>query len=211
MKQYKYYLFDWDGNLAQTLEVWLTAIRASLDKRNIQVSDEEIGLSFGNFENTFKSWSQDDPEEAFNDAYQVAAQLLPDVNLYPEAKNTLKSLHQQGRKIALVTTSAKRDVERLLERHRITDYFDALVTGHDVANHKPHPEPLEKALELLGGQKSEAVMVGDSDKDLGAALNFGIDSILFYPESHSKFYNLDKLKKLKPTYIIDDFAEILVK
>ena len=76
MKQYQYYLFDWDGNLAQTLEVWLTAIRASLDKRNIQVSDEEIGLSFGNFENTFKSWSQDDPEEAFNDAYQVATQLL---------------------------------------------------------------------------------------------------------------------------------------
>ena len=54
-------------------------------------------------------------------------------------------------------------------------------------------------------------MVGDSDKDLGAALNFGIDSILFYPESHSKFLQFRQIKKLKPTYIIDDFAEILVK
>ena len=70
--------------------------------------------------------------------------------------------------------SAKRDVERSFERHGIADYFDALVTGHDVANHKPHPEPLEKALELLGGQKKKnqrQLWLATSDKDPGAALN----------------------------------------
>ena len=52
-------------------------------------------------------------------------------------------------------------------------------------------------------------MIGDSDKDLGAARNFGIDSILFYPDEHRKFYNLEKLKELEPTFIIEDFKTIL--
>lgn len=45
-------------------------------------------------------------------------------------------------------------------------------------------------------------MIGDSDKDLGAARNFGIDSVLFYPAEHKKFYDLEKLKELEPTYFL---------
>lgn len=76
-------------------------------------------------------------------------------------------------------------------------------------HHKPHPEPLEKALRLLGGTKTGAVMIGDSDKDLGAANNTGVDSILFYPSEHKKFYNLARLKQLNPTYVVDDFRQVL--
>ncbi len=52
-------------------------------------------------------------------------------------------------------------------------------------------------------------MIGDSDKDLGAANNFGIDSVLFYPPEHKKFYDIEKLKKLRPTYIVSDLRQIL--
>jgi phosphoglycolate phosphatase-like HAD superfamily hydrolase len=64
-------------------------------------------------------------------------------------------------------------------------------------------------LPAFGGTKSQAVMIGDSDKDLGAANNAGIDSILFYPPEHKKFYDLDKLRQLGPTYIVDDFRKIV--
>ena len=87
--------------------------------------------------------------------------------------------------------------------------FDVLVTHHDTENHKPHPEPLEKALAELGGTKELAIMVGDTDKDLGAAANFGIDSMLFYPPEHEKFYPLEKLKGYNPTYVFDDFKKLL--
>ena len=52
-------------------------------------------------------------------------------------------------------------------------------------------------------------MVGDTDKDLGAAANFGIDSMLFYPPEHEKFYPLEKLKGYNPTYVFDDFKKLL--
>lgn len=69
-------------------------------------------------------------------------------------------------------------------------------------------EDTEKAMEQLGAVKEETVIVGDSDKDIGAANNTGLDSILFYPPEHKKFYNLEKLKTLKPTYIVDDLRKI---
>jgi len=88
-------------------------------------------------------------------------------------------------------------------------FFEVIISGDDVDNHKPHPEPLEKALAQLGGTKELAVMIGDSDKDVGAAQNFGVDSILFFPEEHHKFYHYETLRALKPTHIVDDFKQIL--
>ncbi len=84
-----------------------------------------------------------------------------------------------------------------------------MIANEDTDKHKPDPEPLEKALQLLNGTKQEAIMIGDSDKDIGAATNAGIDSILFYPSEHAKFYKLDELQALNPTHIVDDFRQIL--
>lgn len=52
-------------------------------------------------------------------------------------------------------------------------------------------------------------MIGDSDKDIGAAANLGIDSILFYPPEHEKFHDYPALKKLNLTHIVDDFKKVL--
>ena len=52
-------------------------------------------------------------------------------------------------------------------------------------------------------------MIGDSRKDLEAAKNAEIDSLLFYPKSHSIFYDLKNLKTYNPTYIITRFDQAL--
>ena len=67
---------------------------------------------------------------------------------------------------------------------------------------------LEKGMSNLKGNKNEAIMIGDSRKDLEAANNAGIDSILVYPKSHSIFYKFDELKAYKPTYIVSGLKEI---
>ena len=45
--------------------------------------------------------------------------------------------------------------------------------------------------------------------DVIAAKNAGVDSILFYPRAHRQFHNIEYLKSLGPTYIIEDFKEII--
>ena len=157
----------------------------------MHVTDEQIGGSFGAFVRHMIEWGISDPEVAMEEADQIAKKQLPEVALYPDAMAVLQKLHERGKQLALITSSPHENVEHILEKFDIRQFFEVIVAGDDVTNFKPHSEPLEKALALLGGSKSQAVMIGDSDKDLGAARNFGIDSILFYPPEHKKFYNLE--------------------
>ena len=205
----KYILLDWDGNLAKTLDIWLAACRTLLEKRGIHLSDEEIATCFGMPVERFTQWGVQDVDVAITEMDALAGKLLPDVELYPDALFVLEELKKSGKKLALITTSRRQHVMHLLEKYAIQDFFDVIIASEDTEKHKPHPEPLEKALALLGGTKAEAFMIGDSDKDMGAGLNAGVDSILFYPKEHAKFYKLSELEKLKPTHVVEDFREIL--
>lgn len=207
MKQY--ILLDWDGNLAKTLNVWVEACRIPLEKRGFRFSDEEIATCFGIPVERFAEWGISDVEAAVNEMDEIAAKLLPNVELYPDAMFVLEELDRAGKKMALITTSLRSNVTNVLDKYNLSGYFDAVVTYEDTEKHKPDPEPLKKALELLDGNKENAVMIGDSDKDIRAAVNFGIESILFYPPEHKKFYKLDDLHTFNPTHVIDDFRKIL--
>jgi phosphoglycolate phosphatase-like HAD superfamily hydrolase len=60
----------------------------------------------------------------------------------------------------------------------------------------------------INGDKEHSIMVGDSNKDLGAAINFEIDSVLVFPDSHGLFYDITYLKSLSPTYTITHFDQL---
>ena len=207
MKQY--ILLDWDGNLAQTLHIWLDACRIGLQNQGVTKSDEEIAASFGQFSHFMKEWGVPDIQKAIDDADIAARKLLPDVELYPDVLLVLETLKKQGKKLALITTSPLINLEQQLIKHALHDMFDAVITAEDTPVHKPNPEPLELGLKKIGGNKAEAVMIGDSDKDLGAAQNAGIDSILFYPAEHKKFYKLEDLHQHNPTHVVTSFKDII--
>lgn len=154
-----------------------------------------------------------DVDAMVTEADEIATLAVPNVELYPDALATLQALHKNGIQVALVTTSRHEQIDPLLEKYHIRDLFDVVVCGDDVENHKPHPEPIEKALELFrgntAGTRAKTIMVGDSGSDIGAANNAGVDSVLFFPKEHSKFYDIQKLEDLSPTYTIEDFRELV--
>jgi pyrophosphatase PpaX len=209
MNKYQYILLDWDGNLAKTLDMWLQIKRSTLAKRDIHLSDQEIAESFGAPREYFERWGVQDIDIAIEEMDAIAKQLLPGVELYPDVLPVLEQLKERGKSMALITTSLRENVMGILNSYDMLQYFDLIIAHEDTVKHKPDPEPLEKALNELGGTKERAVMIGDSDKDLGAGLNAGIDTILFYPPEHEKFHKLDKLKELQPTYIVEDLRKIL--
>lgn len=209
MAGYQYILLDWDGNLVQTLDLWLDAFRLVLANEGFTPSDEAIAASFGKTEEFFAQLGVADPAALYVEADKIGKAALPEVDLYPEALEVLNEFKARGKQTALITSSPKVNIEHLLKKYDLHALFDVVITREDTIEQKPHPEPLEKALELLGGIKDQAVMIGDSDKDLGSAANAGIDSILFYPDEHAKFYDLKKLKEYNPTHIVSDFKDIL--
>lgn len=197
-------------NLAKTLHIWLEATHLPLQSRGIHVPDKEVvDRCFGRVVEGFTELGIKDIETAIYEMDARAKELLPDVELYPDTLYALEELQKMGKKIALITTSLRENVVKALDKYEIQHFFDVIVTNEDTERHKPNPEPLFKALEQLGGSIEEAIMIGDSDKDVDAAKNAGVDSILFFPEEHMKFYVLEDFQKLEPTHIIQDFREVL--
>ena len=64
------------------------------------------------------------------------------------------------------------------------------------------------AIELLKGTHETSIMIGDSRKDIEAATNAGIHSILYYPKEHENTHDLDMLMSYEPTYVVNSLLEI---
>ncbi|HUS26028.1 MAG TPA: HAD family hydrolase [Nevskiaceae bacterium] len=212
MNKYDAYLFDWDGTLASTLEIWLDIIREQLGQHAVGVSDHEIVLKcLGRLQPGAQELGM--PQTgliAFKDRVgKIAGSRVPTAPLYPQAKEALETLRRQGKKLALISSSYRDILHAVVAQHGLTGLFDVIVSGDDVTHLKPHPESLHLAMRQLKAGAARTLMLGDSDKDLGAAQSAGTDSVLFYPKSHEAFYPLSELKAFQPTYTIHSWQELL--
>jgi len=88
----------------------------------------------------------------------------------------LENLHRTYR-LAVVTSSARGEIDPLLVRGGLRHHFDALVGAEDVIHYKPDPEPYRKAAELLGARTP--LVVEDSAAGLasGRAAGFAVLAI----------------------------------
>jgi phosphoglycolate phosphatase len=59
----------------------------------------------------------------------------------------------------------------------VMHYFEVLIGREDVKNPKPHPEPVNKALEAMKKEKRNAWLVGDTPMDILAAKAAGIGAV----------------------------------
>jgi pyrophosphatase PpaX len=210
MKQYKYYLLDWDGCLAQTLELWLKAYRDTYADYNLHPTDKEIAGQFGNW-NGPAAFGVKDVDEYTKRLLERVQPGLRTVNLYPGARKFLEALKKQDSKIALVSSSKRDDLDAAIKQNDLGHMFDVVLSADDVSEHKPNPKVVYKALDMLHGEISQTVIVGDSKSDLGAAQNAKVDSVLVFPKSHEVFYSFENLMSYNPTYVVKSFTELSEK
>ena len=84
-------------------------------------------------------------------------------------------LRVAGYKIGIVTSSVRQYAEAVLKNLGV--HYDVLVAYHDTQNHKPNPEPLQKALMDLGLSPADVCHVGDDAKDHEASYHAQVASI----------------------------------
>lgn len=207
MDKYNYFLFDWDGCLAVTLDPWIEAYRQAFAIHGLSPSYAEIASHLGDWKMGALFGIED--HIAFNSlAVEYAKKGLKTVELYDGAKDLLTELNRT-KTLALVSSGSRDIIHGGLLHNGINDIFDIVISGEDVTNQKPNPEPLEKALKAIGGTKDKAIMIGDSDNDILAAQAFGIDSVLVYPESHHSIYDKKYMHSLNPTYVINNLNDLI--
>ncbi len=90
------------------------------------------------------------------------------MTLIPGVVSTLDELKKSYR-LAVVTTRGRTVVDRFLEDSALEHMFEVVITRDDVRRLKPHPEPVLRAVELMGLEAEQCVMIGDTSADVLAA------------------------------------------
>ena len=92
----------------------------------------------------------------------------------PGALDLLETLAARGKTIAIVTSNSSRTVAHWLGRHRLSHSVSTIVGRDTLLALKPSPAMVFEALRFLDANPHDAVFVGDSEADLGAARAAGI-------------------------------------
>ncbi len=95
-------------------------------------------------------------------------------------------------RLGIVTTKTGKYSRELLEHFGLMHHFEVLVGSEDVENHKPHPEPIYKAMKMMAGDEDECWMIGDTRLDVEAAQNAAIKCVAVT----SGYDNLEQLSTL---------------
>lgn len=118
------------------------------------------------------------------------------------ASQFLNNLKQAGYKLYALTNGITNIQKRRLNNSNISQYFDDVFISQEFNSSKPHARFYELvSLKIEGFNKEKTLMIGDSlSADIQGAINFGIDSIWYNPNS----LNNNNLA----TYTAKNFKEI---
>jgi phosphoglycolate phosphatase len=113
--------------------------------------------------------------------------------LYDGVIETLEQFSRQQITMAIVTNKPRRFIAPILQHLGIGHYFTLCLGGDDLSNKKPHPEPLLHAIEVLGFDTAQVLMVGDSRNDIAAARAANIKvAAMNYGYNHGRPVELDE-------------------
>jgi len=97
-----------------------------------------------------------------------------------------------------IATSRTRTMKQLLQKFRLDQYFDLVVTSLDVSDPKPHPESLFKILSFFKLTSREACYIGDSDVDRKTSQGAGVLFIAYRNEHLDADHYISHFDQLIP-------------
>ncbi|MEM1503004.1 pyrophosphatase PpaX [Domibacillus sp. 8LH] len=208
MKNITTLLFDLDGTLINTNELIVQSFLHTLNHYfPNQYEREDVYPFMGpplidTFEALDKERTMEmvDHYRAFNHEKHDAL-----VTEFEGVYETIRTLHENGYKMAIVSTKIHETVLKGLKLTNLDPFFDVVIGLDDVEHAKPHPEPVQKALAALGSKPEEAIMVGDNYHDIEGGKNAGVQTAGVAWSLKGR----DFLNTYDPDYMLESMADLL--
>ena len=169
-------LCDLDGTLVDTMDLILASFHHAFEAGlGETVTDQELLVYFGQtLEDQFGRMR---PHLGAEEIARLIAIYREHnhrehdarVFLVPGADLALEKLKHQGYDLGVVTSKRLDMAQHGLELFGLWPYFSVVVHQASTSQHKPHPAPILRALELWQTSAEHVVYVGDSPYDMMAA------------------------------------------
>lgn len=204
--QFKGIIFDIDGTLTSTNQLIFDTFNFVANKYLYKTfTDKEIIGMFGPTEEVIlKILFKNNYDEAVKDYYDYYKSHHEIANLYPGIKELLDEIKNSGIYISIYTGKGRLSSIITLTELGIINYFDMIVSGDDVDEHKPSPQGITMFVDKFNLKREEVLMIGDSPADINAAKAAGVQIASVIWDSYSE----QELKNLNGNNIFHNVAEL---
>lgn len=117
----------------------------------------------------------------------------------------LAKSHERGLLAAVGSSGFRANVDFVLDKCNIRQYFQAAVAGDEVTRCKPDPEIYLTAAKHLGLKPEECIVFEDAEAGIEAAKRAGIKVVAL-----ATTFSRDFLEKTAADAIVDDFTQLSV-
>lgn len=205
-------IFDLDGTLLDSMQVWNQVDVDFLAKRGIVMPDDYpstiASMQFRDIATyTIERFHLSETEEDLMDEWSRMATYMyaHEVTLKPHAREYLASLHNRGVRLAIATTLTPHLRDPAMHHLAIAQYFDAVVSVDD-AHHvgKTQPDVYLLAAQRIGVKPSECMVFEDLYEGILSAKSVGMQvCAMFDPSSKHRWEEIMRIAD----YTINDFKQ----
>ena len=177
---YKAFLYDCDGTLADNMHSHKAAFVKVADNYNIALDDSIVDELAGwptteiALEIARRYKTEFDPQAFAQQKSTVYKEEFVSLTQpIPFVVEHLKRAHGKV-KIGVVTGGSRATVSKTLRIIDVDQYLDVLVCAGETERGKPYPDPFLRAAELLGVKPEECLVFEDGDPGVRAAESAGM-------------------------------------
>lgn len=201
-------LFDLDGTVVDSGAIILASLRhATKTVLGETIPDERLLATVGG--SGLASQMRDFDPERVEELVRVYTEhnrpLHSELAACDGMLELLEELKRKGRKLGIVTAKRRATVELAFETVPIEHLFAVVVAGDETERHKPHPEPLLRALAQVGADAGTAAYVGDSPFDVQAAKAGGLAAVAV---TWGRIHSRGRLAQEEPDHLVDTVEEL---
>ncbi len=170
-------LFDWDGTLLDSFEADAQAYLHMFRALGMSWSIEELKRHYSpDWYRVYRAARLPRAKWEEADRLWMRYYRRHQPKLQPGARRVLCTLERRFT-LALVSSGSRARVRRQLREHKVAPLFRTKICGEDAPRRKPHPAPLQMALDRLGISAHACVYVGDAPEDIEMAHRAGVRAI----------------------------------
>ena len=202
-------LFDLDGTLIDSGAMILASMRhATRTVLAREIPDEQLLAGVGSgLLAEMRKLDADRAEELVRVYREHNQPLHADLQACDGVLTVLDELKDDGRRLGIVTAKRRATVELAFEVvPTLGTYFATIVTAEDTERHKPHPDPILHALDILGAAPAAAAYVGDSPFDVQAAKAAGVQAVAV---TWGRIHTRERLERERPDAVVDSAEDLL--
>ncbi|MDD6219249.1 MAG: HAD-IA family hydrolase [Selenomonadaceae bacterium] len=177
---YSCYIFDFDYTLVNSEDGIIGCFIETMKDFQLPIRDRDairatIGMPIEDAI-TLLTGLTGNRMESFLNTYRRHADTMmtPNTHFFPDTIDTLKRIKNDGGIIAIVSTKTRNRINEKFVQDGYDHLIDIIIGREDITACKPDPQGINMALDKLNMQRSQAIYIGDSIYDAGAAQNAGI-------------------------------------